>query len=477
MTARRWSLEAFVGQLLADFFPRSLTVLDRDVNLSLVQLTLDYTRQFGLRELDAHDILRLQDDLVTIHTPEIRPTLRSSYLAAPAALRTLRAIRHRPAQWVNGDLPEILDENAGLLATDLDALDDAALMDVIEQAIVLRDRVFSSRDPHFLASFTLKLAGDVIIRHPQPRPDTAAQVPAGPGAGDRPTQRFRRDLIAVTEAWRAAATGARSREDVDAAVQEFLAVHGGRGQTFVPLVSDSVWDVAPDDFVLLLPTMADSALREPPAPTKAAARRPNAFERRLQEFEDARDWVVFGYEQTTRSIRNAALCAGRRLAARGAIADPSDVLHLRLDELRALLHGEAPVTQDTIERRRRAFEGDAGIKVAAPTAQQLRGVAAAPGSYSGRARVIRSTEDFHLLQPGDILVCSMTSPSWMPLLMIAGAVVTDLGGMLSHAAIVAREFGVPAVTGTRHATNWCVSDSQYRVDGNAGIVTPMLREA
>jgi phosphoenolpyruvate synthase/pyruvate phosphate dikinase len=68
----------------------------------------------------------------------------------------------------------------------------------------------------------------------------------------------------------------------------------------------------------------------------------------------------------------------------------------------------------------------------------------------------------------------MTSPSWMPLLMIAGAVVTDLGGLLSHAAIVAREFGVPAVTGTRHATNWCISEREYRVNGDAGVVLPLL---
>jgi phosphoenolpyruvate synthase/pyruvate phosphate dikinase len=64
----------------------------------------------------------------------------------------------------------------------------------------------------------------------------------------------------------------------------------------------------------------------------------------------------------------------------------------------------------------------------------------------------------------------MTSPAWLPLLMLAGAVVADRGGILSHAAIVAREFGKPAVTGSGQATTWMVSGGRYLVDGSAGTV-------
>ncbi len=105
-----------------------------------------------------------------------------------------------------------------------------------------------------------------------------------------------------------------------------------------------------------------------------------------------------------------------------------------------------------------------------PQTADLDGISAAPGSYTGTARVVTRSSDFPTLQGGDVLVCPTTSPAWMPLLMIAGAVVSDLGGVLPHAAIVAREFGIPAMTGTRDATTRLSSGVRYVVDGDAGVV-------
>jgi pyruvate,water dikinase len=105
-----------------------------------------------------------------------------------------------------------------------------------------------------------------------------------------------------------------------------------------------------------------------------------------------------------------------------------------------------------------------------PRALEVRGVPAVGGRYVGVARVIRGEADFGRLQEGDVLVCPMTSPAWAALLPLAGALVTDHGGTLSHAAVIAREFGIPAVVATAHATGVIPDGATVEVDGDAGTV-------
>jgi pyruvate,water dikinase len=101
----------------------------------------------------------------------------------------------------------------------------------------------------------------------------------------------------------------------------------------------------------------------------------------------------------------------------------------------------------------------------------LRGFAASPGVVEGPARVILSADDISLLQEGEILVAPITAPSWAPVFGKIGAAVTDIGGMMSHAAIVCREYGLPAVTGTAFGTQNITTGTRLRVDGSAGTVT------
>ncbi|MFC8039276.1 PEP-utilizing enzyme [Paenarthrobacter sp. NPDC057355] len=103
----------------------------------------------------------------------------------------------------------------------------------------------------------------------------------------------------------------------------------------------------------------------------------------------------------------------------------------------------------------------------------LTGTAASAGQVSGTARVIQGPDDFARLRAGDVLVCRTTDPAWTPLFGIASAVVTETGGMLSHAAIVAREYGIPAVVSLRTALDLVVDGSLVAVDGSAGTVTVM----
>jgi pyruvate,water dikinase len=102
---------------------------------------------------------------------------------------------------------------------------------------------------------------------------------------------------------------------------------------------------------------------------------------------------------------------------------------------------------------------------------QLTGFAASPGVVEGIARVLRDVNEIGLMQEGEILVCPVTAPSWGPVFGKIRAAVSDIGGTMSHAAIVAREYGMPAVVGTGQATSRIRTGQRLRVDGNLGIVT------
>jgi pyruvate,water dikinase len=101
----------------------------------------------------------------------------------------------------------------------------------------------------------------------------------------------------------------------------------------------------------------------------------------------------------------------------------------------------------------------------------IKGFAASPGVAEGPARVIFSADGINEIQQGEILVAPLTAPSWAPIFGKIGATVTDTGGMMSHAAIVCREYGLPAVTGTGFATANIKTGQRIRVDGSNGTVT------
>ncbi len=102
---------------------------------------------------------------------------------------------------------------------------------------------------------------------------------------------------------------------------------------------------------------------------------------------------------------------------------------------------------------------------------EIKGFAASSGVVEGPARVVRSVEEISRLQKGDVLVCQVTNPTWAPIFQKIVAAVSDIGGSMSHAAIVAREYGLPAVVGTGNATSRIKDGQRIRVDGGRGIVT------
>jgi pyruvate,water dikinase len=116
-----------------------------------------------------------------------------------------------------------------------------------------------------------------------------------------------------------------------------------------------------------------------------------------------------------------------------------------------------------------------GTSVAAKDITELKGFASSAGIVEGPARVLKLMEDVVKLQPGEILVAPCTNPSWAPVFTKIKAAVTDIGGLTSHAAIVSREYGLPAVTGTGIATTVIKTGDILKVDGTAGTVVIVKR--
>lgn len=197
-----------------------------------------------------------------------------------------------------------------------------------------------------------------------------------------------------------------------------------------------------------------------------------------------REHSHFDLTRPLSALQDIAAEWGRRLAARGVLGEPEDVFYLTHDEVRAWLLGEAPAPEDVrdvlarrhatyqlVNTRWQAERHEDGTRDAA-----LKGIATSPGAVRGRARIVRGEHQFERLQPGEILVCPYTNPAWTPLFATAAAIVTETGGAASHAAIIAREYGIPAVMSVPEATRVLADGTEIVVDGNRGTVRRIQEE-
>ena len=195
-------------------------------------------------------------------------------------------------------------------------------------------------------------------------------------------------------------------------------------------------------------------------------------------------------------LRPFAFELGRRLAARSTLNEPSDIYYLTVDELgraiRSVLVNDGLPELKTLAQQRQLLREsrkrlNPPIHIGKPPfwlrdrivaddqersfQQMLEGSAVSPGKVTAPASLILSTGDFERMQPNTILVCPATTPAWTQLFPQAIGLVTDIGGILAHGSIVAREYGIPAVLGIPDATK-TISDGQViTVDGDKGTVT------
>jgi pyruvate,water dikinase len=249
----------------------------------------------------------------------------------------------------------------------------------------------------------------------------------------------------------------------------------------------------------------------------AEEKRVQAAEATLERLGSIRRWAfrkTLRMAQTMAQVRENALSdiglgypvlrqmlheLGRRFVQAGLIAQDEDIFWLEADEIEdavaslerggqlAGLAEQAAQRKATHEALKRVspppmlppkkklfgFNMESWLPAAeeSQTGDTLKGVAASVGRVTAPACVLHGPEDFDEMRPGDVLVAGTTTPAWTPLFAMASAVVTDIGGPLSHGSIVAREYGIPAVLGTGVATRRIQSGQRITVDGTAGMVT------
>lgn len=193
-------------------------------------------------------------------------------------------------------------------------------------------------------------------------------------------------------------------------------------------------------------------------------------------------------------LRHVMLGIGATLAAQGSLTDGDDVFFLSVDEVLELLRGKADsaVLNAVITQRRNAFSACAALQppdslhlpdgevwVPTQTATDrgqaaadgpLRGVSACGGRFEGTAAVVEHVSDIHRIRSGDVLVTRQTDPGWAAVFFLIKGLVIERGGMLSHGAIIAREYGIPAVVGVPDAMRRISNGERIRVNGDLGVV-------
>lgn len=296
-----------------------------------------------------------------------------------------------------------------------------------------------------------------------------------------------------------------------AELDDYLTQHGHLGQNHDDLTLAS-WAEEPDVFLgklakRLRQPAASSVERETRQALEAEDLEARVHEAlagkpdELAKFEDvlrhAREvgYLTEGHNYWIDRMAQARLRAfvmrvGGRMTRDGLIGEADDIFHLRRREvgeaLRAGRDQRALIAQRKIEHARnrtlkppynigrtpgeRTGDRFEGAHVESTEANVLRGTGASAGVVRGPARVALDQDDFDRILPGDIIVCPSSNPSWVPVFTVAGGLVTNTGGVLSHAAVVAREFGLPAVVGVANATTTIVDGQTLEIDGTAGTV-------
>ncbi|HEX5014186.1 MAG TPA: PEP-utilizing enzyme [Candidatus Limnocylindrales bacterium] len=327
-------------------------------------------------------------------------------------------------------------------------------------------------------------------------------------------------VLASNDALAAALSGGRGLENLadvqggPAFVEElsaFLDRHGHLGQNWDDLALPS-WAEEPSRLLSEL----SKRIEHPPEPARVRAERlraeaealADAFRARvaddpakLAEFERAlADAREIGHLTETHNywidrlcqarLRALAFRVGARLAQAGVFAQPDDVLYLHRDEITALLR--RPEDRQGLVASRRADRARWSLVrppsvLGAPKRNEepnrfggdttkskddrvIRGTGASGGVVRGPARVVLGPDDFAKVGPGDVIIAPSSNPSWVPLFTIAAGLVTNTGGVLSHAAVVAREFALPAVVGTGDATRRITDGQIVELDGTTGVV-------
>lgn len=300
-------------------------------------------------------------------------------------------------------------------------------------------------------------------------------------------------------------------------VTRFLKVYGGRGlgeidlgrprwaeepthvfemlASFLQLVSCQIEDEnqAPDIVFRRSAGLAEQAVTHLAQAVRKSrfgwlkARLVRFFAGRARQLMGARESPKFFAVRMMGLLRRELLKSGQEFVSAGELSSPDDLFYLTLSEMKAFARQEPGDWTNHIARRRGAYQREllrrqiprllvsdgrafyAGLSSPAQAENIIHGSPVSPGSVQGRVRVVLDPRRAGL-QPGEILVCPGTDPSWTPLFLSAGGLVMETGGMMTHGAVVAREYGIPAIVGVDQATQRLQTGQLIRLDGSSGQI-------
>ncbi|MFN8661368.1 MAG: PEP/pyruvate-binding domain-containing protein [Thermomicrobiales bacterium] len=446
--------------------------------------------------------------------PSVRPSL--DLLLLPLRLIGL-AIQHNPRAWREDPiLHTALAQIHELGASDLTShswtrlLETAAVaLDIPLQIVELRRRYFPRA---LLAMLGLRLILKLVDRG-----ESFGQLLSGI---DNKTLEANRKLEALAASIRAnpklaatfaehdaaslpsALAAAPEGQEFQQSLDRFLARYGHRELASPLLVSQPTWRDAPDAILGLLKTMAQTDASPTHQTDSWQAARDDilalpdlqfpplrwAFLWLLDEarqFSPLREDTHFYLTTPIPVLRRIFAEMGERLVRSGVLDEAADIYHLRLQDLQ-LLRGDWPPPavlqaelRAAIAARRARRDALQHVPMLPPVPASTKtppddaiafGTPGSPGVAHGPIRLVHGPEEFGRVQPGDVVVAPFTNPAWTPLFARAAAVIVDAGSAMSHAAIVAREYGLPAVMGTRDALTRLQDGQQVTVDGTRGLV-------
>jgi len=463
----------------------------------------------------------------------LHPEIRRRTAAAPDVFER-KLWREDMRRWDEEIKPDSIKRNSELQKTPIASLDDKAFIAYLDkikancEEMIYRHHMFTISCCFPVGHFVSEVQRWTDLPSGEVLGTLKGAAPISRGVGTEALERLRTALAArgITADSVRGRSAPRvlddllSKEGLAAPLQAYLDEVGYR------LVSG--YDIA-DNYALEMPEMLVSAIfgnqdkadrkgdfsqRRDALRAKVPAARRTEFDGLLEEarfihrLRDERG--MYNDSWGTGLARRAMLEAGRRLVQRGVLPEASLAISASHDEVVHLLNGGKEPSVEELRRREvwrqtktvadappflgaepkgpppvhwlprkarpnaRAVDTaireifNVPVQKAAP--KSVAGLPVHPGIYEGPARIINGPQDFNRLQQGDVLVTRNTGPAFNVVLPLLGAIVTDRGGQLSHAAIVAREYGIPAVVGTLAATTTFADGARVRVNGDKGTV-------
>ncbi|MFG1696354.1 PEP/pyruvate-binding domain-containing protein [Nonomuraea sp. NPDC049309] len=475
-------LQRRTAQILTEYLPERPYPIDMSTWISdgPAGLMAKVFAEYGVENMIAGALH--EEDGVVYRLAPAKPRLSVRALAAPFTLLA-RALRYDPARWTEDPrFQAYLKDVEELRSRDLAAMPWEELRRVPRQALAVARPVAGLRAA-YLPGVGLALLRLMVALALRGRRNMMGELLLGARTRTSDANRAL-ERLAETARRTGALEADEPPEEFAEELEAFLAEYGHRETATPLLITAPTWADAPEVVLGLVRVLAaappERTERErPPLRSPGLARRVAAARAGVAFREDSH----FYFMLPAPILRRAVLEMGRRLAAARLLDAPEDVFHLRLAELERLRGTDDPAAarlREVVRKRAAKREELSGVRLIDPAAVHpvadagaalLTGVPAGGGGATGPVKVIANPAEFGRLEPGDVLVCPYTNPSWTPLFQRAAAVVVDTGGAASHAAIVAREYGIPAVMGTGNGTAVLEEGMIVTVNGDTGAVT------